>query len=294
MVTPPRRAVVTAATGFVSGRLVRRLVDEGWEVVAFVRDPGAEAPCPTVAWPRTGSEAVERFAEIRPEVCFHLATRFQPSHRPEDVVALVEGNVTLAALVGEGAAAVAGCHVVYTGSYWQHHDGAAYAPTSLYAATKQAGADVLRYHADCAGVPVTALTLFSSYGPGEPASRITSLLVTSALEQRPVELSPGEQLLDLVYVDDVVDALLVAAADAPGPGWSEASVRSNDPVTLRALAEEVAEVVGRRAPVDFGALPYRPKEMFTPWATAPDLAGWRPATDRGDGLARLAAALGGR
>ncbi len=294
--TVPRRALVTGATGFVAGHLARRLVADGWDVLGLVRDPRAESPFPTEAWPAEGQEAVQLFTQVRPDVCFHLATRFQPRHQPEDVTALVDGNVTLAALVGEGAAAMPGCRVVYTSSYWQHYEGATYAPTSLYAAMKQAGLDVLRYYADCADVPVTALTLFSSYGPGEAKSRITSLLARAALEQEPVDLSPGEQLLDLVYVDDIVDALLVAAAGdgedrRPGGGLSTATVRSGDPVSLRQLADEIGAVVGRPVPATFGALPYRPREMFSEWASAPDLEGWAPTTSRADGLARLTEAI---
>lgn len=296
-VSAPRRAVVTGATGFVASRLARRLVELGWDVTAMVRDPSVDLPCPALGWPRSGTEAADVFGRLRPDRCFHLATRFQPRHDPDDVVALVDGNVTLAALVGEGAASVEGCGVVYTSTYWQHFEGAAYAPTSLYAAMKQASADVLRYYADCGGLPVLSLTLFNTYGPGEPANRITSLLARSALSRQPVDLSPGEQLVDLLHVDDVVTALVAAEARLGhdvaehGPGWSEWTARSAQPVTLRTLAERVGRVVGAAPPVNFGALPYRPREMFEPWATAPDLPGWRPAIDLDQGLDTLVASL---
>ena len=256
-VTTSRKALVTGATGFVSGQLVRRLVADGWEVTALVRDTDAALPCRKVAWPTTGDRAAGVFTEIAPDICFHLATRFQPTHTADDVVALVEGNVTLAALVGEGAAAVPSCQVVYTASYWQHFEGAAYAPTSLYAAMKQAGADVLRYYAECAEVPVTSLTLFNTYGPGEAANRITSLLIRSAIEQTALDLSPGEQLIDLLHVDDVVEALLGCdrTADPTAPLWRDLSVRSHSPVTLRQLAERVGHAVGRDPAVRFGARP---------------------------------------
>ncbi len=293
-VTAARRALVTGATGFVSGHLVRRLVADGWEVTALVRDTDSPLPCQKVAWPETGEHAVRMFTELGPDVCFHLATRFQPTHTAADVVALVDGNVTLAALVGEGAAAVPGCSIVYTASYWQHFEGAAYAPTSLYAAMKQAGADVLRYYAECAQVPVTSLTLFNTYGPGEAENRITSLLIRSALEQTVLELSPGEQLIDLLHVDDVVEALLECdrTVDATTP-WRDLTVRSHAPVTLRQLAERIADAVGHDPVVRFGARPYRPREMFSPWAMPPDLPGWSPSIPLSKGLADLTRSITG-
>ena len=294
-VRTPRRALVTGATGFVSGHLVGRLVADGWEVTALVRDTDAPLPCPKVAWPTTGEHAVQVFSELAPDVCFHLATRFQPTHTAADVVALVDGNVTLAALVGEGAAAVADCSVVYTASYWQHFEGASYDPTSLYAAMKQAGADVLRYYAECAQVPVTSLTLFNTYGPGEAENRITSLLIRSAIEQTALDLSPGEQLIDLLHVDDVVEALLECdrTVDPAAAPWRELTVRSHSPVTLRQLAERTGDAVGRDPVIRFGARPYRPREMFSPWATSPDLPGWSPSISLADGLADLTRAIAG-
>lgn len=288
-----RRAVVTGATGFVGGALTRRLVADGWDVTAMVRDPSAPLPCPAVAWPTSGDEAVDLFGRLAPEVCFHLATRFQPRHAPTDVVPLVEGNVTLAALVGEGAASVEGCGVVYTTSYWQHFEGADYSPTSLYAAMKQAGADVLRYYAECADLPVLTLTLFNTYGPGEPANRITSLLVRSALEQNPVGLSPGDQLIDLLHLSDVVDAVVASSAliGSGGERWLGYSARADEAVSLKELAATIGDVVGTPPLADFGALPYRPREMFTPWETDPDLPGWAPGVELAEGLADLRDAL---
>lgn len=285
----PRRAIVTGATGFVGGRLTHRLVADGWDVVAVVRDTDADLPCAARPWPTSGDESIELFADVRPEICFHLATRFQSAHQPADVVALVDGNVTLAALIGEGASAVDGCRVAYTSSYWQHFEGAPYSPTTLYAAMKQAAEDVLRYYSECAGLPVTTLTLFNTYGPGEPASRITSLLVRSALEQQVIEMSPGEQLIDLLHVDDVADALSVVA-DLPRSGdtlWEGFTAASREPITLRHLADAVATAAGCPPPVEFGGRSYRPREMFSPWPTAPDLPGWAPRTPLALGLITL-------
>jgi nucleoside-diphosphate-sugar epimerase len=285
----PRRAIVTGATGFVGRRLAERLVADGWEVVAVVRDVTAALPCEARPWPTGGDESIELFAQVRPEVCFHLATRFQSAHQPADVVALVDGNVTLAALVGEGASSIADCEVVYTSSYWQHYEGSGYSPTTLYAAMKQAGEDVLRYYSDCEALSVTNVTLFNTYGPGEPPNRITSALVRSAIDQTPVDLSPGEQLVDLLHVDDVVDALTVIGAGRRDDDrrWRGVSVGSGAPITLRDLADAVGAVVGRRPPVRFGGRPYRPREMFSPWATDPPLGGWQPRITLAEGLRTL-------
>jgi len=60
--------------------------------------------------------------------------------------------------------------------------------------------------------PLRAVTLklFDTYGPNDPRNNLSSLLRSAADARVPLAISPGEQLMDLVFVDDVVDAYLAA------------------------------------------------------------------------------------
>jgi nucleoside-diphosphate-sugar epimerase len=287
---PPRRAVVTGATGFIGRHLTERLVADGWEVTALVRDEAAaDLGCAVVRWPTSGDGLVAVFEDAAPQVCFHLATRFQTNHTPADVVPLVDGNVTLAALVGEAAASVPGCRVVNTGTYWQHFEGADYHPTNLYAAMKQASEDVLRFYALVGGVPLVTAVIFNAFGPGEPARRITSLLVDAALTGEPLGASPGGQLVDLLYVDDVVTGLVQAATLDLAEPASRFEVCSGRLVRIQDVADAVAEAVGRAPQVEWGARPYGPGEMFERWPVADPLPGFTPRVSLVEGLEALAA-----
>lgn len=286
-----RRAVVTGATGFIGRHLCRRLAADGWQVTPLVRPDAdvADLAGQPRTWPTSGEAAVELFDELRPEVCFHLATRFQTSHLPADVVALVDGNVTLAALVAEAAASVGGCRVVNAATYWQHRGGATYHPTNLYAAMKQASEDVLRWAALERGVHLHTLVVFNAYGPGEPDRRITSLLVDAALTGAPLDASPGEQLLDLLHVEDLVGGLLVAAQTPVTDGMARHELRQGTLLTVRQLAEVIAEVTGAAPDVRFGARPYGGTEMFELWDVADPLPGWEARIPLAEGLASLVA-----
>jgi len=111
--------------------------------------------------------------------------------------------------------------------------------------------------------------------------------------RRPIDLTPGGQARDFVYVEDVVDAL-VAAGEAPVDG-AVLNVGSGRETTVRQACLLLAEAAGADPSLlRFGELPYRPGERFA-WRADPGAAaqtiGWRARTPLEDGLARTVAAL---
>lgn len=285
------RALVTGASGFVGRHLAARLLREGWQVTlttrATSRVPAALAAA-AVLRVDDGGEALERgLAMAAPDVCFHLATRFVATHTADDVADLVAANVTFGTQVVQ---ALSGADVAFVnvGTVWQHHDGRAYGPTSLYAATKQAFADVLQYYAECTPLRAVTVELVDTYGPDDTRGKLLSHLVRAHRTGQVLPLSPGDQLVDLLHVDDVVDALLraVPLASAQAPTFA----LTGEVSTVRSFVELVGEVLGSPVPVEWGARPHRPREMTTSWRHAPLLPGWSPRTRLRDGLEALLAA----
>ena len=185
--TPTRRALVTGATGYIGGHLARHLAAHGWEVHALVR-PSSAGGGLAAAGARVHEHdgTTERMAEIvgaaAPDVVFHLASLFMAEHRTADVTGLVEANLLLGTQLAEGMRLHGRTRLVNTGTVWQHYGDAEYDPTSLYAATKQAYVTLLKYYVEAAGLRVTTLELFDSYGPADPRPKLMGALTRAALE----------------------------------------------------------------------------------------------------------------
>lgn len=267
------RVLLTGGTGFVGSAVGPLLDRRGCEVWA----PGREelsAPA---------ERLVERIGEFDPDVVVHLAARFLASHRASDISDLVRSNVELGAVVAE-AAAECGARLVWTSTAWQHVGGRDYEPVSLYAATKQALADVIRYYEGVRGLQAVDLTLFDTYGPGDPRGKVVAHLLASAARGDALQMSSGNQLIDLTHVDDVAEGIVQAAlADTPP---RSAVLRSGEPITVRALVALVSEVTGTDLEVQWGARPDRPREMVTDWEVGDRLPGWTPAVPLRSGLAQ--------
>jgi nucleoside-diphosphate-sugar epimerase len=275
--------LVTGATGFVGGHLARRLVADGERVVALVRDPSSpRLPAGVEALPIPADTAafVAAVRQAHPDICIHLATHFVAQHTMDDIGPLVDANLGFGTRLAEALVALGSPPLIDAGTVWQHLGGERFRPANLYAATKQAFADILTAYP----LPVGRLTLTDTYGPDDPRPKLVPALVHAARTGEPLAMGSGQQLVDLVHVDDVVDAFLQLAADFRPETFV---VTSGQPVTVRELVGFAEKAAGRPLPVQWGARPERSVDAVAPRSPDPTLPGWRPRVDLVTGLRPL-------
>lgn len=285
------RCLITGASGYIGERLARSLTKSGLEVHLL----GRRAP---PDWPSTlfhffdgsfGSIAAS-LKVASPDIVFHLASAVAINHGPEDVDEIIRANVTFPALILE-AMRYTGCsRLVGTGTHWQHFDGSVeYHPVNLYAATKQAEQDIARLYAESFGINISYLKLFDVYGPLDHRPKLIPYLIRGVLNGQILELSPGLQEIDLVHVDDVVEAYCVAARRLLNPpsSFEVFAVRSGRVLSLRDLVLLIETIYGRSLNVAWGIKPYRVREVMKAPAELETLPGWKPQVALEDGLLSL-------
>jgi nucleoside-diphosphate-sugar epimerase len=291
-------ALVTGATGFIGSHLTRALLASGWQVHAVLRpDSRTELIDDLIQHPSlrihrvSGSfEELKQVAEqSRAQACFHLAALFVAHHAPEHIPGLVRDNLLFSTLLTEALVAARVPTLVNAGTSWQHFESKSYSPVSLYAATKQAFEDLLRFYTETTPLKAVTLKLFDSFGPGDRRKKIFALLKDAAENGTPLEMTGGEQYIDLVYIDDVVRAFLRAEQLLREPGAKSASyaVSSGHPIQVKKLVEVFGQATGLKPQVVLGKRPYRPREMMGPWNAGPTLPGWAPTVTLEQGIRRI-------
>lgn len=299
-----RVALVTGATGFIGSHLTGRLVRDGWEVHVVIRPESDVTVLAEVRESVTihvhdgttnGLQAIVSTAA--PRTVFHLASLFLSEHRSTDVERLISSNLLFAAQLAEAMAQAGVRRLINTGTSWQHFEGRDYCPVNLYAATKQAFEAILAYYVETTPLRVITLKLYDTYGPGDRRQKLFHLLRQVAERQEPLAMSPGEQLIDLVHIDDVLDAYIdavdlllherIAAHEA-------FAVSYGAPIKLKDLVAEYARLLGRELPIQWGERPYRSREVMIPWHSGTALPGWHPRVSLEEGLSQLIAEAEGQ
>jgi nucleoside-diphosphate-sugar epimerase len=293
----PSSALVTGGTGFVGSHLIQRLLRDGCRVEVLVRDTGKAAhtlpALPKQAirpYDGTLESLIKALRESRPEVVYHLASYFVAEHRSVDVDLLVESNIRFGTQLLEAMTQTGIRCFVNTGTAWQHFLDDEYNPVCLYAASKQAFEDMLYFYVVTNSIDAITLRLFDTYGPGDSRPKLFPALLRAVRSGEVLRMSPGEQLLDLVYIDDVVDAYvrgyecLRAHHARTVPSFS---VSSGAPVTLRQVVSLMAELASGKPNVEWGARPYRAREVMRPWAGGRAIPGWAPRVGLRDGIKRV-------
>lgn len=120
-------------------------------------------------------------------------------------------------------------------------------PTDVNGINKMAGEWYHILYNNVYGIRASALRLTNTYGRGmrikDARQTFLGIWIKLAIEGKPFAVWGGDQLRDFNHVDDVVDALLLAATDERAVGQIY-NLGDSEVVSLRALAERVVEANG--------------------------------------------------
>jgi UDP-glucose 4-epimerase len=299
------RALVTGGAGFIGSHLVDRLVEEGREVrvvdnlvsgrqrLKFLEAAGVEVDRIDIR----DAGAAEAILGFRPDEVYHLAAQMDVRRSVADPIYDAGVNV-LGTLRVLGAAAEVGARVVTAssgGCIYGEADPARFPldestprkPDSPYGITKSVMDDYLRFYRDAAELQFVNLALGNVYGPRQdPAGEagVVAIFGLRLVRGEPCFIfGDGNQTRDFVFVGDVVEAFLGAAAKGEGETFN---IGSGQETSVNELYAALAKICGVDAAPEYK--PPRPGELNRSClssAKAVDQLGWSPRKDLEPGLA---------
>ncbi|MEV4398348.1 NAD-dependent epimerase/dehydratase family protein [Nonomuraea sp. NPDC049607] len=287
---PEAVVLVTGAAGFIGSHLVRRLRSLGAQVHAISRRP--QRARHGEIWHQVrlddAGDTSRLFRSVRPNLLFHLAGEVTGSRGDEVVRATLESNVVGAVNV-LSAAREHGVRTVFTGSIEEPRPGNDHAPpSSAYAMSKWAATGYAQLYHRLWDLPVTVLRPSMVYGPAQPdTTKLVPYVTLCLLRGERPRLTRGAKLADWIYVDDVVDAFVLAGTSDKAVGHT-LDIGTGLKTPAHEIVERLYRIAGAPTRPEFGSAPDRPHDITQVGDIAPaaDRLGWRPATDLDEGLRR--------
>ena len=282
------RILVTGASGFLGSHLCRRLHRGGARLRGISRVPRTSPDF--IRWSDddlTDLASVRRlFDEERPQIVFHLAGAVTAATALELVEPIFRSLLTSTVNILVASAEFGRPRVILAASLEEPQEVEA-APASPYAAAKAAaGAFGRMFHA-LYQVPVVSVRPFMTYGPAQPRGKILPHVITALLEGRAPRLASGTRQVDWIYVDDVIEGMVMAASRAGIEGQT-LDLGSGTLVTIREAVETIVNIMQPPVEPVFGAVADRPFEIrrVADVERSKRLLGWEPTTTLEAGLRR--------
>jgi len=290
------RAIVTGGSGFIGSHLVDALVERGVDVtVVDMAEPkyrNAKASYVTQDIRREGMEEV--FANVKPDVVFHLAAHIDDRASVLEPVMNAEHNVLGSLRVFEAARLAHAKKIIFASSgvvYGQAAklpitEKAPTNPLTPYAISKLTGEQYLHFYQNQYGLQFVAFRIANVYGPRQDGSKESGAIAIFTNKvmagEAPFINDNGLTVRDYIHVSDVVNAFITAAeSDVSGVFNCGTKVGT----ATRELYAMVANELG--SPLELIARPEvkdAVKSVILKPVQARKLLGWKPKVRLARGL----------
>jgi UDP-glucose 4-epimerase len=265
------KILVTGGTGFIGGHVVDRIGADGDEPVVFDRHVRSSSNATMLGDIRDFEQISGAVSKV--DGVIHLAGVLGTQETVHQPRLAAETNIM------GGLNVLEACHqsdvplaYIAVGNYWMDNG---------YSISKTTVERYCRMYREEHGLTVAIIRAMNAYGPRQVPSepfgpsrvrKITPAFICRALTNQPIEIyGDGEQVMDMIYVTDVADALVNAVGTI-----DEWDVGTQVDTTVNEIANTVLAIVDSDMPVSH--LPMRPGEpehsvvlADTPWPEAVSL-----------------------
>ena len=259
--------MLSGGTGFIGSHLIKALRSKGISIGVLKRNISDEYTDDSTAtyYPANSYDEISSaFDSFNPDIVVHLATLYINNHTPAEINDLIDSNVTFGTMLLEAMSQKSVKYFLNIGTRWQHIDNQQYKAANLYAATKEAFLKILQYYASMGNILYSTLELSDTFGPGDRRKKIVSLLIDAAKNRKKIELSPGDQVIDLIPVEYVVLSIIYIIENKEKYFANDTYSLSGTTIKLKDLGSLIEKSMNSSGYFLWGAKTYRKNEVMEP------------------------------
>ncbi len=290
------KLLLTGATGFIGTNFVLNL-NEKYQITALVRPKSdtskIEKFCEIYRFDENIEKLGKFIAENKFDGVLHLATLYLKAHHPDDIKALIHSNITFGSELLESLKQVNfKGFFININSFWQLYKNVSQNPLNLYAATKNAFLQILNYYAQTSEILFSNIYLNDTYGENDTRNKIFNLWLNSLKSNQVLEMSGGEQIMDILHIDDILNAfeslINLCMSDLKTLAQNKNfTLHSKERLSLKEVAKIFEKSLNVKLNIKWGAKPYGLRENFIPYEFGDTLPNWQAQISLEEGFKKV-------
>lgn len=290
--------LLTGASGFVGINFILDLHSR-FNIIALVRQNSdvkiIENKCKIIRYDDNLCEILDDiFANNDIDGVIHLATKWVSNHTPEDIKDIIDSNILFGTYILEAVKKHKIAFFINATSFGMYCDSNRYRPATLYAASKRAFDDIMKYYALVAKSTIFCnLLIFNTFGLHDKTKRLFNLLDNIALNDKTLDMSDGKQIVDYTHIKNVVfgfECLINLILEKPSFCKNKLfTLQSPNRQTLRKLVTLYEKLLGKTLKINWGKRAKRELEITKPFSGGIKLPNWSEKVSLQAGLSDLIA-----
>jgi len=257
------RISILGAAGFLGQNLARKLASGGHEVTGFVLDPSKVAlgfECQSIFSLINSSSAVTPNFDVTINLAARRSTKSAPLS--DDQVNEFTFEIPKKFFL---RTARENTIIINVSTYIQNFAGGLGQTVDSYGSAKERLSNFLETHSSVRNFTKRDMYFFTLYGPGDRPTHLVPLLLEAAKTGQEIALSPGHQLMNLLYVDDAVQNILNCISQVDDIHYRKSFVWDENYFSVRDLVSTIESVTREKINCSWGVRDYVGHEMMYPW-----------------------------
>jgi len=283
-----KKILITGATGFLGSHLLPALIEKGYNIIILKRSfsniwriQNIFSQIKSYDIDKVSIEKIFDENEIR--CIIHLATDYGKKS-DNDIIEMFKANIELPAQLLDLGCKYGGIFFINTHTFWN-------SKYSLYSAMKNSFIEIAKYFSANFNVKFINMKIEHMYGEKDEYSKFIPFVIKNILEDKEIMATKGDQKRDFIYVNDVVDAYLkvLVSLENTNDEMIEFEIGTGESISLKSFVSKTERIIGKRANIKWGAIPYKKNEIFDSKANiekAKNILGWTPNYNVSSGLKR--------
>ena len=259
---------LTGSTGFLGLALAEKLIEQGHQVFGLVRANSSvekKNKLKNLGATLISSDSyIDTLSLYEIDCVVHTATNYG---RNNPILSeIFESNLILPLQILKDIAKT-GKNITFINTDSSFNkDNYIYSPLIDYSLSKKSLLDWLIYFSN--QLPIVNMRIELMYGPNDGVDRFISSIIKKLLDPQTqkINLSPGLQIRDFIYISDVVDAFSLLIENVTGErqhNFIEYQIGTGVGITIKDLVQQIATISESKAELIFGALNYRQNEIMS-------------------------------